>query len=136
MALIDNVRRINAQEFPEDDQQTVEQLSVILNFFMEDVVNTINGNIDFANQNRELVTITLTIDANGNPIGDSRFSSNLNIIGTKVIRAFNLVNAAVFPNSAPFITYTNSGTGIYTIQNVTGLQANTNYRLLIEAIGG
>lgn len=134
MPRIDSVKRINYQDFREEDRETVQKLSEILNFFMEDVVNAMNGNLDFDNLNRELITFEVTVDSNGVPITNNRFSSELNIIGTKVIRADNLVNSAQSVESTPFLTYRNSGTGIYTITNITGLQANTKYRLVIELI--
>lgn len=135
MARLDSVRRINYQDYPEEDQETVEKLSVILNFFMEDVVNAINGNLDFENMNRELITLTVTVGTNGVPIAETRFASSLDIAGLKVIRADNLSNTTGFVSNAPFITYRNSGTGIYTVTNITGLTAGQSFRLVIEAIG-
>ena len=135
MARIDSVRRINATEFPKEDQETVERLSVIMNFFMEDVVNALNGNIDFENLDRELREIDIIVDANGTPIRNQQFTTNLDLAGTKVIRADNLTNAAVFPTESPFITYTTNGTGTFTIQNIRGLPANNRFRLIVELIG-
>lgn len=135
MARVDNVKRINALEFPAEDRETIERLSTILNFFMEDVVNTINGNIDFDNLKRELKTLDITVDSNGFPIRNPQFSSKLDIAGTKIIRADNLTNSAVRPTSAPFITYTTNGTGTFTIQHISGLPANNRFRLIVELIG-
>lgn len=135
MARLDNVRRINVDEFPKEDRETIDRLSIILNFFMEDVVNTLNGNVDFENLNREIKTLDITVDANGTPIRNQQFTSTLNLAGTKVIRADNLTNAAVRPTSCPFLTYTTNGAGTFTIQNITGLQSNNRYRLIVELIG-
>jgi hypothetical protein len=134
MAILDSIKRINYQDFKEEDRETIHKLAETLNFFMEDVVNNMNGGIDFDNLNRELLTFEITVDENGIPITNNRFSSALSIVGTKVIRADNLVNSAQSVTTSPFITYRNSGTGIYTITNVTGLQVNTKYRLIIELI--
>lgn len=135
MARLDNVRRINAAEFPKDDRETVERLSVILNFFMEDVVNALNGNIDFENLNREIKELDITVDANGTPIRNQQFTSTVDLAGTKIIRVDNLTNAAVFPTDTPFLTYTTNGTGTFTIQNITGLPANNRFRLIVELVG-
>jgi len=134
MAIIDRAKRINYQDYKEEERDMIRKLSEVLNFFMEDVVNNMNGNIDFANLNRELITFEVTVDSTGKPITNNRFTSALSIVGTKVIRADNLVNSAQSVTDAPFLTYRNSGTGTYTITNITGLQVNTKYRLLIELI--
>lgn len=134
MPLLDNVRRINSDEYPEETRNTVDQLANTLNFFMEDVVNILNGRVDFANLNRELLTLTITVNNQGVPITESKFSSQLNVAGTKIIRAENLDNNAVFPTTAPFISYRNTGTGIYVINNISGLQPGNKYRLVIEII--
>lgn len=134
MPRIDNVRRINSADFPTDSQQTMAQLAEIYNYFAEQVTNTLNGGVDFSNLSRSLVEIQLSTNALGNPIQTTRFTAGIGIQGINVVRADNLTNIIGYPNSAPFVSFTTSGTGTYTIQNVTGLRPTENYRLVLELI--
>lgn len=134
MSQLDNVKRIRAEDFDSKDQELISKLGENLNFFMEEVVNTVNGNLDINNLDREIVQVELTVGANGLPITTTRFSAGTGFRGSKVVSALNLTNVANYVDSAPFITFTPTGTGIYTINHVTGLKTNEKYRILVELI--
>lgn len=134
MARLDNVKRIIVEDFPEEDQETIERLAQTLNFFMEQVVNTVNGNLDFENLNRELKTLEVTVDANGVPIQTTKFSTESTIQGLMVVSATNFTNTAVVPTSQPFVSFVTNSNSLATITRVFGLQANNKYRLTLELI--
>lgn len=134
MPRIDNVKRLNADDFPVDSQETVARIAEIYNFFAEQVTNTLNGEIDFDNLNRAFLQLDVNVDSNGNPVNATRFSNNVGLLGIKVINAVNLTNRVIYPTGTPFISFTASGTGVYTINNITNLKANNNYRLSLELI--
>ena len=134
MPFIDTVKRITTEEFKPEDREVAERIGNIYNFFAEQVTNVLNGNIDFANLRRSLLTIDVTVAANGTPIQTTQFNNSVGLQGTKVINAVNLTNRVNFLESTPFISFTSQGTGLYTIDNITGLNAGQSYRLTIELI--
>jgi len=134
MSFIDTPKRIIADEYPEESRETVSKLGQVLNYFMEQVTNTVNGRLDFDNLARSTTQITVNIDANGRPIRQTQFTNNVGLRGLTVIRAQNTSNPAVYPLGAPFISFSSDGTGTYTIQSVTGLQPGNNYLLTLELI--
>lgn len=135
MARIDNVRRIIVEEFPEESRETVSRLAGVLNLFMEQVVDTINGRIDFDNTVEDVIQITLEVDANGVPIGNNKVRSTLGRIrGTTVLRAIPQDNPANLATGQPFISYSQQEANILTVDRVTGLVANETYLLIIRLI--
>lgn len=134
MPFIDSVKRIKVEDFPQDQQETAAKIGEVYNFFAEQVTNVLNGNVDFDNLNRKKIELTVTTDSSGKPTTETRFSTDLGLVGTKVLRADNLTNSVSYPTGSPFISYTSSGGGIYTIRNITNLPANNKFRLVIELV--
>lgn len=134
MPLIDTVKRITTEEFKPEDREVAERIGNIYNYFAEQVTNVLNGNVDFDNLQRSLLEIQVIVDANGNPIQRTQFSTSVGLNGTKTIRAINLTNTVNYLQSSPFISFSSDGTGIYTINNITGLNAGESYRLTVELI--
>ena len=134
MATIDTPKRILADDYPQEDRETIEKLGSILNYFMEQTTNTVNGRLDFENLNRQLIEIAVNINTDGTPIRVTQFVANQGIVGINIIRAVNTTNAVNFPTGAPFITFTSNGQGTYTIQHITGLRPGENFTLSLELI--
>lgn len=134
MPQIDNVKRINVEDFPSKDRETVERIANNYNFFAEQVTNVLNGNVDFDNLRRSTVTLELTANANGIPLATTKFSATTGLVGTNVISATNLTNRINFVDGAPFVVFSASGSGAYTIDKITGLVPNNRYRVILELI--
>lgn len=134
MARIDEPRRLNVDEFPKESRQTIEMLAEYYNYAIEQITNAINGNIDYDNTKNKLITLEFTTSSIGVPIPKLQFSANVGLIGTKVIRVDNLSNPTVYPISSPFISYSTSGNGVYSVNDITGLRSSTKYRVVIELI--
>lgn len=134
MPFIDTVKRINVDEFKKEDRDTVERIAEIYNYFAEQVTDTINGNLDFDNLNRSVLSLEVSVLSTGKPVNELKFSAKVGLVGTKVLRAENLTNAAIYPSGCPFLSFSASGSGIYTVTNITGLQAGNKYRLTIELV--
>lgn len=134
MPLLDTVKRITTEEFKPEDREIAERIGNIYNYFAEQVTNIINGNIDFDNLQRDLITIEITVDSNGSPTQKTQFSNSVGLQGTKVIKATNLTNSVNYLQSSPFITFSALGTGLYTIDNIKGLNPNEKYSLTIELV--
>ena len=134
MSLLDNVKRIIVEEFKQEDRDMASRLAQNWNFFAEQVVNTVNGNLDYDNLNRDLKEIDVTVNTSGIPNQTTKFSAKIGAIDTLIINARNLTNSATYPESSPFISFTPNGQGLYTINKINGLQANNKYRLTFEVI--
>ncbi len=134
MPKIDNVKRISAEEVSEESREAVEAVAQYYNYFAEQVTNVLNGGIDFDNLKRTLLTMEVTLNSNNQPVTSTKFAGSVGLKGTNIIRADNLVNAAVYPTNAPFITFGASGDGFYTILHITGLAPLTKYRIVFELI--
>lgn len=133
MSRLDNVQRILPEDYPEDDRETVTQLASILNYFMTQVVDTVNGRLDYENMNKDSITFDVTVDASGNPTQTLNFRAESGVIGTMVINARNLTNTSVYPTSQPFVSFSPlQQSGLYKVNNITGLQANNKYRITLE----
>lgn len=136
MSRIENERRIIKEEFKKEDRDTIDKLAFILNSFMRQVVDTINGKIDFNNLNQEVKSFSVTVDSNGTPISDLVIKYNLlnKIQGIKCINATNLTSSSTYVTGTPFLSYT-PGEGNVTVNNITGLQANNKYYITLILIG-
>ena len=134
MALLTNVQRIIIEDFQEEDRPTVEKLANVLNYYMTQSTDIINGRLTFENMNRRLVTIDVTVDSNGTPIQTTNFSSEKGLIGGTVISAQNLTNSAVYVDSTPFIAFSPIQATLYKINNIKGLPANNKFRLTYEVL--
>jgi hypothetical protein len=134
MPKIDTVKRITTDEFPEEGREVAERIGNIYNYFAEQVTNVINGNIDSENTGRPVITLTVLVDATGNPIQKIQFVNKTGLRGIDVIRAVNNVNRVNFVDSHPFISYVSQGDGTYTIENIKGLRANEEYTLVMELV--
>lgn len=133
MAFIDNVQRIKVEDFPREQQEIIQRLAETYNFFAENVVNVVNGQIDYDNLvNKSILTLDVLVGTNGLPLQQLSFNANVGLVGATVIRAVNTTNSLGFPTQAPFINFTSRGTGTYDINQISGLIAGNNYTLTIE----
>lgn len=136
MGQIDNVRRLIKEDFDKEYHQLIDRLAYVVNTFMEQVTQQVNGNLDFTNLNQDIIKVKLSLDSAGLPKNNQKLRTNLiNPKGLLVVKARNLTDNAVFPTTAPFISFTSVGT-VITVQKITGLQADNEYELTIMIIGG
>ena len=132
MARLSNVRRIVAEDFPEESQEVVSRMGGILNYFMEEVVELSNGNVDFENLEQQLLTFEAQVDSDGTPvINDKILTDKINPNGLQVVKAQNLTNNSIYPTGQPFISFTPSGDGFLKIDNIAGLPADNKFFLTV-----
>jgi hypothetical protein len=134
MPTIDTVKRITTEEFKSEDREIAERIGNIYNYFAEQVTNVLNGNVDLENLTKERITIELSVGTNGVPLQTTKFSSKTGLVGTNVINTVNTTNRVNFLDSKPNISFTSQGTGIYSIDHVTGLNPGENYTLTIDLL--
>lgn len=135
MARPPDLKRLAKEDFPQDDQELVGKLAFPINAFFEQVRNALNKNLNFDNLNQEIITLTVTV-VSGIPTMKTQFKSNIkgNVQGIIVVYASNLTTPGMYPTSCPFITSAQNG-GLVTINHISGLQDNQEYRLKLLTIG-
>lgn len=133
---LNNVSRIIVEDFPQKDRETVAKLAAILNIFMDQVVELSRKNVNFDNLNRSLVTIDITVDASGKPMGVSQINTNLSTYrGKQIVDVQSLKAGVANVISTPYLDCTPQGSGIVKINKFYGLPVNTKVRVTIEFIG-
>lgn len=134
MARIQTPKRIRTEDFEPDSRNLISKLGFIVNSFMDDVNNALNSNLDFNNLNRQLVSLDVRLDSGVLDSPQIKHTLKSRPIGINCIKAENLSSPGTYPTGAPFVSFTFNG-NIITILNITGLQANSEYRLNLEIIG-
>jgi hypothetical protein len=130
-----NVRQIVAQDFKPEDQDMAARLGGVLNYFMRQMVEILNENVDFDNLAWDVITVDVQVDANGIPLQTTRFTSNVTSpSGLLIMSARNITNSVTYPTTAPFISFTPQGNGVVKIDHVTGLQIDNTFRLTVIVI--
>lgn len=132
-----NIKRIVVEDFKEEDRDTVERLSYILNEFMQNVQTLTNKRIDFDNLNRELVTFRVITNASGVPISDLTLTTTFvaTAHGGKVLSVRNLTNSSALLSSAPFVDFYSTKNNQFRIKQITGLITGNQYEITLEIVG-
>lgn len=126
-------RRIIKEDFKKDEQDLVGRIGFIINPCFTQLSSILSRNLTWEDNFSAVVkTITITVDSAGIPLNTTSFSVDLKAQCQNlfVTQAKNLTNVAHYPVSAPFISWTQSGSQIV-INHVSGLQANEQYQLRI-----
>lgn len=129
---LDSVKRIVKEEFPKEDQETIDRLSYILNNFMDNVIKTVNGNLSIENFTQEIKVIDMIVDDTGKPKINSKIRTTLSnkVIGIHCIKAENLTNTSTYPVATPFVSFS-INSQLIDLKNIAGLQADQKYRLTL-----
>lgn len=126
-----NVTEIRAEDYNQEDQQTISKLGNVLNPFMQQVVELADGRIDFENLDINIRSFEITVDADGVPTLNNKIQTGKSSVrGFNVISSTNTTNLAVTATAQPYIaSYTILGGGLVQINKITGLVANNKFRL-------
>ena len=135
MAKVNNIKRIVAEDFEQEDQELVKQLGFSLNPMLEQLTSAFNKGIDFDNLNQEVSIFETTVNASGVPLSELSLKVSLRtkLKGTSIISVQNLTDGTLLAG-APFINYELVANGIK-INQITGLVANKKYRITSILIG-
>lgn len=136
MARLDNAKRIIKEDYPTKYHDLIHQLGFVVNTFMEQATDQINGNLDFDNLSQDIVTFDIVVNGSGVPVGNNLFKTNVSLPrGFNVIRAIDKNNPGSFVTNQPFISYTpQTDTRVIRIDNLVGLVADRVYTLTVIAI--
>ena len=128
--------KFRLEDFRDEDQPVATLLANTYNPFVDDLYRALNGNLNTDNMLRQIATVQVKMDGSGKVINSPkiRLTINSKVVGTNVISAVNDDKSTTYPTSQPFISYSINDK-ILTIDNISGLQANSTYNLTIEIIG-
>lgn len=136
MAKLPSYRRILEQDYPEESQPLVQQLSVSLNYGIEVLYDLLNGKLSIKDNLAGFVKeIDVMVNSSGAPQSKTvvKKTTSDKIEGMMVIRADNLTNSNVYPTGGVFVSFTET-TDSLIINNITGLQPDNQYRLKLWAV--
>lgn len=129
-----NYKRLRVEDFNQDDKDLVNKLSLSINPGIEFLYLALNGRLTFTeNFQTTIKDITLSVNVSGIPTVKTTFKLNDNsqrVIGAQVIYCQNLTNPNAYVTSAPFVSFTQTASGIQ-IDHVAGLIAGNVYQLRI-----
>lgn len=129
---LSNVRFIRAEDFPKESQQTITLLAPVINEFMRQSVDIINGRLSFENREEVLKKIRIRVDATGTPIGTSTINIEKNTYnGMQIINVQNLSSSGTYPSSQPFVSAEKIAGNQAVIKNISGLAADNDYILTV-----
>lgn len=128
-------KKIRIEDFEATYKELVEKIAYAFNPFADEVYQLLNGGLTSASINRQLTDIIVKTNASSLLIAQPQIKLNIvgKVRGINVISANNQVNPSIYPVSAPFVSFTLNA-NILTILNVSGLQANSEYRLVLELV--
>lgn len=119
-------RTITTEDYEPEYAQMVTRLSYVLNPFINEVVDALEGQLDFENTTQNLLKLQLNIGANGQVLNGAQINAGIiNPNGLQIILARNLTNPSSYPTATPFISFTPVGDGIISIDNITSLPVGT-----------
>ena len=127
--------KLRVEDFDSNMQDTIGKIAKIYNQFTDSVYRTLNGNVDFGNLSRQLISIDIITDASGQLINPPKIKLTIpnKINGLHCISAINLIKSNSYPTSAPFISYSVNNS-ILSIDNISGIPASSQFRLTIEIL--
>jgi len=132
---IQSLKRIAEEDFKEEDRDLIRKLAFSLNPALDQLNSALDKNIDFDNLNQSVVSFKVQVDALGIPTIPLQLASPLksSIQGILCIRVDNLTDGALL-TGAPFVNFTRNS-GLLTISQITGLQPNKQYNVVVILIG-
>jgi hypothetical protein len=137
MPKLSDIRRI----IPEDvdnkstPTQIVETVAGSYNEFADEIYQVINGQLDFDNLARAKVSIDLSFDTSGKPVGNVSIATKLPFISMLYIgKIQNLTNAAERITQVPYLDWSYQGNGVVRINYGIGFTSGKKYRLTLELI--
>ena len=136
MGKIELPKKIRTEDFKSEDSDLIGKIGFVYNSFVDQVFQILDGNLDYDNLKRQIVTLEVTADSSGKIINPPSIKYNLNskLKGINVLNAINLVNTNTYPTSHPFVSWSLNGS-LVMVLNISGLQASSQYRLTVELIG-
>ncbi|PCI45890.1 MAG: hypothetical protein COB41_00435 [Proteobacteria bacterium] len=137
MGRVPDIKRLRKEDFDSEYQPMMERVAYSVNTFMEQVISVLNKNVDFNNLNQQVVSYNISLDSSGTVINAPNIKTNLKSkpAGVLCISASNVNDPNIFPISQPFVNIGIINSTTVSVQNISGLQADSTYQLTLLIIG-
>lgn len=130
-------KRLKSQDYPEEQQSLIEQISFSLNNGIEALFEALNKKLTIKdNLYATERDVELRINSAGYPLAQTFATVDFGgpVRNVFVGKVENLTNPQVFPTSGVHVSWNNTASGIQ-ITNVVGLPPNNTFRLRIVMFG-
>jgi len=132
-------KRINKGDYPEELRDLIEQLSFVLNDGLGPLYEALDGRLSLSDNGLSTIRdVQIQVDTAGIPLARTAFSisgSKISIVqGCEVIRAVNLLNPIIYPQSGVTLSFTQEGS-LVVIDHATGLVPGSTWSLRVVAYG-
>lgn len=137
MPKLSNIRRIIPEDVEEDSTpvDVIESVADSYNDFADELFEILNGQLDFENLNRAKISLDLSFDATGKPVGNALISTNLAFVSMLYIgKIQNVTNAAERITQVPYLDWSYQGNGVVKINYGVGFLPGKKYKLTLELI--
>lgn len=127
--VLGSYKRLFKQDFQQQYQSLVDQLSNTLNGALEALYTLSQNNISLRdNVDCMVASFTVAVDKNGIPstTAQVKMTNPGNVEGICVLSCVNQTTSTGYPTGGVFVSYTANSTGIV-VNNVTGLIPGNNY---------
>jgi hypothetical protein len=129
-------KKIIVEEYASEYRELVTRLGFIINSFTDDIYNLLQKKVDYNNLNRDIFTLSIQTGLGSEILGSPSLTTSFlnSISGAVILSMKNETNSGIYPTSAPFISWNNTG-NTFRILSITGLLPSTRYSITLEIIG-
>jgi hypothetical protein len=134
MPKLSDIRRIIPEDFSQEAQEVIEGVAGSYNEFADEIYQVVNGQLDFENLARSKVSIDLSFDSTGKPVGNASIKTNLGFVSMIHIGKIQNITNASRISQVPYLDWSFQGNGTVKINYGVGFTAGIKYRLTLELI--
>ena len=135
---IPSFKRLNKNDYPEEFQDLVDQLSFVINDGFSALYDALDGKLSTDNSLEIIKDAQFQVSEDGIP--QSRINCSLagskihKVIGCSVIHIVNINNPILYPDAGVTVSWTQEGDSVV-INHLTGLEANSPWLIRFHIIG-
>lgn len=137
MPKISNIRRIIPEDVDKDATpvEIVETIAGSYNDFADELLEVINGGLDFENLSRRKITLDISFNSSGIPLGNAVVNTGLSFVSILYIgKIQNVTSPASRITQVPYLDWTYQGGGFLKINYGVGFTAGAKYKLTLELV--
>ena len=134
MPKLSDIRRIIPEDFSKEAQEVIEGVAGSYNEFADELYQVVNGQLDFDNLARAKVSIDISFDSTGKPVGNSNIVTGLSFVSMLHIGKIQNITNASRISQIPYLDWSFQGNGVVKINYGVGFTTGIKYRLTLELI--
>jgi hypothetical protein len=134
MPKLSDIRRIIPEDFSKEAQEVIEGVAGSYNEFADEIYQVVNGQLDFDNLARAKVSIDISFDSTGKPVGNASIVTGLGFVSMLHIGKIQNITNASRITQVPYLDWSFQGNGTIKINYGVGFTTGIKYRLTLELI--